>query len=273
MNVKSFTLLSASSLTVILLTLSFLPHSSSNILIEDEAIRLDSTRVKTTPIESLFDHETPTMANATSQLQLLTNERLTIEDQLQTLQAQYDQLKEQHDILMNELNPYLTSLSQQILDPLTKLKQQVEKQSKKHADDSVFESSLYALSFATDAIEQYMTNPNEATYETSLQTAFKLIDQELKEQDTSSVFTLASNVLQSGIDKAILQIRLKTSKRLLETFETNYVTVSNDETKQFKKTKQQQLATEDALNLTALQLDEVALRLSGILDEIEQVTQ
>ena len=258
MNVKSFTLLSASSLTVILLTLSFLPHSSSNILIEDEAIRLDSTRVKTTPIESLFDHETPTMANATSQLQLLTNERLTIEDQLQTLQAQYDQLKEQHDILMNELNPYLTSLSQQILDPLTKLKQQVEKQSKKHADDS---------------IEQYMTNPNEATYETSLQTAFKLIDQELKEQDTSSVFTLASNVLQSGIDKAILQIRLKTSKRLLETFETNYVTVTNDETKQFKKTKQQQLATEDALNLTALQLDEVALRLSGILDEIEQVTQ
>ena len=33
-------------------------------------------------------------------------------------------------------------------------------------------------------------------------TAFKLIDQELKEQDTSSVFTLASNVLQSGIDKS-----------------------------------------------------------------------
>ena len=71
----------------------------------------------------------------------------------------------------------------------------------------------------------------------------------------------------------MLRMKLQESKDLLKTFESNYVTVDNDETKQFKKTKQQQLATEDALDLTALQLDEVALRLSGILDEIEQVIQ
>lgn len=88
-----------------------------------------------------------------------------------------------------------------------------------------------------------------------------------------SVFNVASELIQSGYSETMLRMKLQESKDLLKTFESNYVTVDNDETKQFKKTKQQQLATEDALDLTALQLDEVALRLSGILDEIEQVIQ
>ena len=69
------------------------------------------------------------------------------------------------------------------------------------------------------------------------------------------------------------RMKLQDSQELLQAFETDYLRVDNEQTEQYKKSRQQQLATEDALDLKALQLDELALRLSGILDEIEQVTQ
>ena len=85
--------------------------------------------------------------------------------------------------------------------------------------------------------------------------------------------SVASEMIQSGYTNTMIRMKLQQSKELLQSFEANYIAVENDETAQFKRSKQQQLATEDALNLKALQLDELALRLSGILDEIEQVTQ
>lgn len=41
----------------------------------------------------------------------------------------------------------------------------------------------------------------------------------------------------------------------------------------FKKTKRQQKATEDAISTKYVELDELILELSGILSEIEEVTQ
>lgn len=273
MNIKSLISFCLLGIILTLFTLYFLSFDSSPVLIQNEPIVLDTNRTSTTPLEALLNNETPAIANATSQLQLLNDERLTIETELKTLQTEYNELKLQHEILVEEMKPYLHSLSNQILNPLKKIKNQIEKQYRKHSDDLIIESSLSALNYATDSIEQYITNPNEGTYEASLQTAFKLIDDELAEHDVDSVFNVASELIQSGYSETMLRMKLQESKDLLKTFESNYVTVDNDETKQFKKTKQQQLATEDALDLTALQLDEVALRLSGILDEIEQVIQ
>ena len=174
---------------------------------------------------------------------------------------------------MEEISPYIESISIQILNPLTKIQQQLEKQLQKKSQDSVIEDVLHVINHVTNAVEQYMTNPNEPTYETSLQTAFRLMDDELAQHDVNSVMSVASEMIQSGYTNTMIRMKLQQSKELLQAFEANYIAVENDETAQFKRSKQQQLATEDALNLKALQLDELALRLSGILDEIEQVTQ
>ena len=273
MNIKPLISFCIFGIILTLFTVYFLSFDASPILIQNEPIALDTTRTSTTPLEALLNNERPAIANATSQLQLLNDERLTVETELKTLQTQYNELKRQHEILIEEMAPYLHALSNQILNPLKKIKNQIEKQQTKHSDDPILASSVTALSYATDSIEQYMSNPSENSYEASLETAFKLIDDELAKHDVDSVFDVVSELMQSGYSATMLRMKLQKSKHLLNTFESNYVTVDNDETKQFKKTKQQQLATADALDLTALQLDEVALRLSGILDEIEQVTQ
>lgn len=251
----------------------FVNTSSRPELLQDSFISLDESRTLTTPLSVLLKDETPTVANAISQIQLLNDERLTIEKELETVQAQFDQLVTQRNILVEEVSPYIESLSTQILNPLNKIKQQFEQQLQKNPDHSIIELGLNATTKATETVEQYLANPNSLDYESSLQTAFKLIDDELAQHDINSVFHVASEFVQSGYSDTMIRMKLKQSKDLLQAFEANYINVENDETAQFKKSMQQQRATEDALDLTALQLDELALRLSGILDEIEQVTQ
>lgn len=242
-------------------------------LIQESSIRIDSSRTVSTPLSKLLENQTSTLVNATSQFQLLNEQREDLEIEIQALQQQVDELMIQRNILVEEISPYIESISIQILNPLTKIQQQLEKQLQKKSQDSVIEDVLYVISHATNAVEQYMTNPNEPTYETSLQTAFRLMDDELAQHDVNSVMSVASEMIQSGYTNTMIRMKLQQSKELLQAFEANYIAVENDETAQFKRSKQQQLATEDAFNLKALQLDELALRLSGILDEIEQVTQ
>lgn len=240
-------------------------------LIQKSSIELDSSRTVSTPLSKLLENETPTLANAASQFQLLNEQREDLEAELQLLQEQIDELMIQRNILTEEISPYIESISIQILNPLIKIQQQLEKQLQKNSQSSVIEMALHVINHATNAVEQYMSNPNEPTYETSLQTAFKLIDNELAEHDVDSVISVASELIQSGYTTTMIRMKLQESKELLQAFEANYIAVQNDETAQFKRSKQQQLATEDALDLKALELDELSLRLSGILDEIEQV--
>lgn len=242
-------------------------------LIQNSSIELDSSRTISTPISKLLENEAPTLANAASQFQLLNKQRESLEAELQILQEQVDELMIQRNILAEEISPYIESISIQILNPLIKIQQQLETQLQKQSQSSVIETALHVIDHATNVVEQYMLNPNEPTYETSLQTAFKLIDNELAEHDVDSVMSIASELIQSGYTNTMIRMKLQQSKELLQAFEANYIAVENDETAQFKRSKQQQLATEDALDLKELELDELSLRLSGILDEIEQVTQ
>lgn len=241
--------------------------------IQESSIGLDSSRTVSTPLSKLLENETPTFANAASQFQLLNEQREDLEAEIQILQEQIDELMIQRNILVEEISPYIQSISIQILNPLLKIQQQLEKQLQKNSQPSVIEEALQMINYATNAVEQYIINPNEPTYETSLQTAFRIIDDELAEHDVDSVISVTSELIQFGYTNTMIRMKLQQSKELLQAFETNYIAVENDETVQFKRSKQQQLATEDALDLKALQLDELALRLSGILDEIEQVTQ
>lgn len=241
--------------------------------IQDSSIKLDSTRTVSTPLSKLLENDIPTLANATSQFQLLNEQCKELETELQILKEQVNELTIQRDILIEETTPYINSISNKILNPLIKIQHQLEKQLQSTSQATVIESALYMISHATDAIEQYMTNPNEKTYETSLQTALELIESELNKHEVNSIMKVASELIHSGYTNTMIHLKLQQSKELLQAFEAHYIAVENDETAQFKKSKQQQLATEDALDLKSLELDELALRLSGILDEMEQVTQ
>jgi len=227
----------------------------------------------TLPMSTQLQEESPVIANATSQLQLLNEQRTIIEAELQTLSQQYEELKIQHDTLMNETASYTDIISKNILMPLKKIKQQLNQYNNKDQTSNLTSSSLNAILKSIETIEQYLHNPNDSTYEETLQTAHTLINKELIHHNVDNVLNVTSELMQSGLRDTMIRMKLQDSKELLQAFETDYLRVDNEQTEQYKKSRQQQLATEDALDLKALQLDELALRLSGILDEIEQVTQ
>ena len=256
-----------------LLTLCMVADSPKLNLIDSSAISLSSERVTELSISTQSQEEAPVIANATSQLQLLNEQRLIIETEINMLSEQYEELTVQHDILMNETTSYNNIISKNILNPLKKIKQQMNQYNSKDQTCDLISSSLNAIVKATQSIEQYLHNPNDPTYEETLQTAHTLIDKELIYHNVDHALNVTSELIQSGLKDTMIRMKLQKSKDLLQAFETDYLNVNNEQTEQYKKSRQQQLATEDALDLKALELDELALRLSGILDEIEQVTQ
>ncbi|MBQ4163835.1 MAG: hypothetical protein IJD87_02020 [Turicibacter sp.] len=256
-----------------ILTLCIASGSPVLHLIDSSLISLNSNRMMTLPMSTQLQEESPVIANATSQLQLLNEQRSMIVTELQTLSQQYEELKVQHDILMNETTSYTDIISKNILMPLKKIKQQLNQYNNKDQTSNLTSSSLNAILKSIETIEQYLHNPNDSTYEETLQTAHTLINKELIHHNVDNVLNVTSELMQSGLRDTMIRMKLQDSKELLQAFETDYLRVDNEQTEQYKKSRQQQLATEDALDLKALQLDELALRLSGILDEIEQVTQ
>ena len=242
-------------------------------LIDSSVIALSSERLTELSTSTQSQEEAPVIANATSQLQLLNEQRLMIVTEIDTLSEQYKELKVQHDILMNETKPYTNTISKNILTPLKKIKQQLNQYKTKDQECDLISSSLNAIMKATETIEQYLHNPNDLTYKETLQTAHTLIDKELTEHNVHNALNVTSELIQSGLKDTMIRLKLQKSKDLLQAFEADYLSVNNEQTEQYKKSRQQQLATEDALDLKALEIDELALRLSGILDEIEQVTQ
>ncbi len=241
--------------------------------IQPSAIKLNLARTTATPVSKLLEADSPTLANATSQLTMLHEERSTLESEIQSLQTTIKELRTQRNILAEETGPYTETLSKQILTPLTNLKEKLSKHLSSQSPSALHENSLKIMTEAVQTVEQYLHNPNETDYTKVLQTTFKAIDKQLAKHPVNSAFNVASEFLTSGYNKTMILLDLHETQELLQAFEANYITVENDETSQFKRSKQQQLATEEDLKFKELQLDELALRLSGILDEIEQVSQ
>lgn len=274
MNVKHFISISLIGGAVVIGGASLGFTSISPEVIQDSAIKLDLARTTATPVSKLLEEDSPVLVNATSQLQLLHEERSTLETEIQDLQTRVKELRTQRNILAEETSPYAESISKDILTPLTHLKDKTAKYENKQASSSLYETTLSAITQAITCVEQYLHNPNNKDeYETTLQTTFEFIDDELTKHPVNSALNVASEFLTSGFTKTMILLDLNETQELLQAFEANYITVENDETAQFKRSKQQQLATEEDLKYKKLQLDELALRLSGILDEIEQVSQ
>ena len=59
-------------------------------LIQESSIRLDSSRTVSTPLSKLLENQTSTLVNATSQFQLLNEQREDLEIEIKTLKQQID---------------------------------------------------------------------------------------------------------------------------------------------------------------------------------------
>ncbi|MDB8551403.1 hypothetical protein [Turicibacter sanguinis] len=213
------------------------------------------------------DESIPTLAGATSQQQILQDHLEEVRQEVENAQDELEILKIQKNILIEESSAYTESLQKTYLEPLQTIKNEIQSLETENID-----LPLLAITNCIHAISTFVENPNQSDYDHLLNDTLSQLNEELQVQETSGWIETASRFLKSGMTQTKLSLKLSKVNDLMTQFSQSIQ--SNDSNLEaFKKTKRQQKATEDAISTKYVELDELILELSGILSEIEEVTQ
>lgn len=213
------------------------------------------------------DESIPTLAGATSQQQILQDHLEEVRQEVENAQDELEILKIQKNILIEESSAYTESLEKTYLEPLETIKNEIQSLETENID-----LPLLAITNCIHAISTFVENPNQSDYDHLLNDTLSQLNEELQVQETSGWIETASRFLKSGMTQTKLNLKLSKVNDLMTQFSQSIQ--SNDSNLEaFKKTKRQQKATEDAISTKYVELDELILELSGILSEIEEVTQ
>ena len=213
------------------------------------------------------DESIPTLAGATSQQQILQDHLEEVRQEVENAQDELEILKIQKNILIEESSAYTESLEKTYLEPLETIKNEIQSLETENID-----LPLLAITNCIHAISTFVENPTQSDYDHLLNDTLSQLNEELQVQETSGWIETASRFLKSGMTQTKLSLKLSKVNDLMTQFSQSIQ--SNDSNLEaFKKTKRQQKATEDAISTKYVELDELILELSGILSEIEEVTQ
>ena len=213
------------------------------------------------------DESIPTLSGATSQQQILQDHLEEVRQEVENAQDELEILKIQKNILIEESSAYTESLEKTYLEPLETIKNEIQSLETENID-----LPLLAITNCIHAISTFVENPNQSDYDHLLNDTLSQLNEELQVQETSGWIETASRFLKSGMTQTKLSLKLSKVNDLMTQFSQSIQ--SNDSNLEaFKKTKRQQKATEDAISTKYVELDELILELSGILSEIEEVTQ
>ena len=213
------------------------------------------------------DESIPTLVGATSQQQILQDHLEEVRQEVENAQDELEILKIQKNILIEESSAYTESLEKTYLEPLETIKNEIQSLETENID-----LPLLAITNCIHAISTFVENPNQSDYDHLLNDTLSQLNEELQVQETSGWIETASRFLKSGMTQTKLSLKLSKVNDLMTQFSQSIQ--SNDSNLEaFKKTKRQQKATEDAISTKYVELDELILELSGILSEIEEVTQ
>lgn len=268
---------------VIVLSLPFLMSSPTLNLLEEKDILLVANRTNNRALFSIKlddfgqpisygplipDESIPTMAGATSQQQILQEHLEEVRQEVENAQDELEILKIQKNILIEESSAFTELLEKTFLEPLETIKTDIESLEIEQTD-----LALLALTTCIDQVTSFIQNPNQPDYEQLLSESFNQLDQGLQGEETSGWFETVSRFFTSGMTQTKLSVQLTKTKEIMTEFTQRIQSNNDPHLEAFKKAKRQQKATEDAISTKYVELDELILELSGILSEIEEVTQ
>lgn len=264
------------------MSLSFILPSPTLSLLEENNLHLAENRTHNTELFAIKlddfgepisygplipDETIPTLAGATSQQQILQNQLEEAREKVENTQDEIEILKIQKNILINESSAFTELLETSYLIPLQNLQSNILA-----LDVEELDSVIPTVNECLSIIEQYIQNPNEADYVTILEGNLKQLSQ-ISEENSDTFLSKLFNFFQSSTTENKLNIQLIKAKEIMSEFQNQIVLKTSSDIQDFKKTKRQQLATEDAISNKYIELDELILELSGILNEIEEATQ
>lgn len=270
-------------LGIFILSFSFLIPSPTLSLLEENYLHVVPNRTYNTDLFKIKlddfgqpisygplipDETIPTIVGATSQQQILQNQLEEAREKIENTQDQLEILKIQKNILINESSAFSEFLETSYLIPLQTIQSNILA-----LDSEEVNLVIPTVDNCLLVIEQYLQNPNQSDYETMLMANLEQLSQFIEGKESPRFLHKVLNFFQSDTTQTKLNIQLIKTKNIMDDFQTQIILKTSSEIEDFKKTKRQQLATENAISTKYIELDELILELSGILDEIEEVTQ
>lgn len=214
------------------------------------------------------DENVPTLSNAISQQIILDNQLQTLKTDVQAAQDLLDVLKQQQKVLIEEATPFETLLTKKYLNPINKMKRQLNSKT-----DAKSLELLSTLDQSFNIITTFVNNPNLEDTGSQLTQTIDEVNSHLSEHEMNNLFSVISIFFQSGPHQTSITFKYNELKDLLSDFKKRIENPNSEALSHYKKSKRQQQATEDAIELKSSQLDDLLLNLTRLLDEIEQVTQ
>lgn len=214
------------------------------------------------------DENVPTLSNAVSQQIILDNQLQTLKTDVQAAQDLLYVLKQQKKVLIEEATPFETLLTKKYLTPLNKMKRQLNSKT-----DAESLELLSTLNQSFNIITTFVNNPNLEETESQLSATIDVVNTHLIDHEMNNFFSVISIFFQSGPHQTSITLKYNELKELLLDFKERIAHPDSEALSHYKKSKRQQQATEDAMELKSSELDDLLLELTSILDEIEQVTQ
>ena len=214
------------------------------------------------------DENVPTLSNAVSQQIILDNQLQTLKTDVQAAQDLLYVLKQQKKVLIEEATPFETLLTKKYLPPLNKMKRQLNSKT-----DAESLELLSTLNQSFNIITTFVNNPNLEETESQLSATIDVVNTHLIDHEMNNFFSVISIFFQSGPHQTSITLKYNELKELLLDFKERIAHPDSEALSHYKKSKRQQQATEDAMELKSSELDDLLLELTSILDEIEQVTQ
>lgn len=210
----------------------------------------------------------PALSNAVSQQIILDEQLQMLKADVQAAQDLLDVLKQQQKVLIEEATPFETLLTKKYLTPLNKMKRQLNSKS-----DAESLELLSPLNQSLNIITTFVNNPNTAETESQLTATIDEVESYLNDHEMNNFFSVISIFFESGPHQTSITLKYNELKELLSDFKVRIENTDSEALSHYKKARRQQQATEDAIELKSSELDDLLLELTGILDEIEQVTQ
>lgn len=269
---------------ILMMGFHFMWNSSNLTLLSQNSIelssiaRLDAKSIFTVKLDDFGqpislgtpekDENVPTLSNAVSQQIILDNQLQTLKTDVQAAQDLLDVLKQQQKVLIEEATPFETLLTKKYLTPINKMKRQLNSKT-----DAKSLELLSTLEQSFNIITTFVNNPNLEETGSQLTTTIDEVNSHLSEHEMNNLFSVISIFFQSGAHQTSITIKYNELKDLLSDFRERIENPNSEALSHYKKSKRQQQATEDAIELKSSELDDLLLELTGLLDEIEQVTQ
>ncbi|MGL4335976.1 MAG: hypothetical protein ACRCST_03705 [Turicibacter sp.] len=211
--------------------------------------------------------------HATSQFKILESDLYDAEFKLEKIKNEIATLGEQKLTLEGETQVYLTDLQNNYLIKLTEIKNSIAKQPLSESHPQIKNNGMIAIDQMIQMIMAFIENPTSETYKTLGESAQLNIKEAFVNVNMDNTFDIVKYLTTAGNGQTTIGLKLKDAKSIATKFLEEYGQDGSPKGEAYKINKRQQEATVNVIEIQNQELDNIALEISGIKNQLSEIIQ